>query len=323
MMKKSSDGEQERSREYGKQRNCGEKGSIRELRKRVIGSPGEEVVSLHLATTPGQEIEEEILADETWKEMNALSSDKTISKLWARVQQLQGKLIQVTEERSFQVQQILESKLLKVARKRLTFNETDVHASILCWDNFFKIYSVKSDQERFYAIEQILPERVWKAMNYCSDIKFSYTWLVAYLKDRYDPVYQCHNMRNRRADEFSCLEELEDVAMEAAKCPQEQLIKYFMLESVSEDERKKMGMYLLLPMKEFKFQLKLLLQGRKPCQVVSDTEKKSNESLIVDEKVQIEEAKIPSKRDLKICRVIDSKGPHTVTYMRERAKRRM
>ena len=93
MMKQSSDGEQERSRECGKQRSCGEKGSSRELRKRVIGSPGEEVVSLHLATTPGQEIEEEILTDETWKEMNAVSSEETISKLWAQVQQLQGKLI--------------------------------------------------------------------------------------------------------------------------------------------------------------------------------------------------------------------------------------
>ena len=47
MMKQSGDGEQERIREYEKQRSCGEKDRSREFRKRVIGSPGEEVVSLH------------------------------------------------------------------------------------------------------------------------------------------------------------------------------------------------------------------------------------------------------------------------------------
>ena len=48
MMKQIGDGEQERSREYGRQRSCEEKERSREFRKRVTGSLGEEVLSLHI-----------------------------------------------------------------------------------------------------------------------------------------------------------------------------------------------------------------------------------------------------------------------------------
>ena len=289
-----------------------------QFKKQVNGSTGEEALLLHLATTPGQEIDEEILTNETWKGVKSISSDKVIAKLLTQVQQLQGKVIQLTEERSFGVHKLLESKMIKVAGERLTFNENDVHGSILYWNNFFNLYNVKSDLEKFYAIEQILPERVWKAMNYCSDIKLSYTWLISYLKTRYDPVYQCHNMRNRKADEFSSIEELEDIAMEAAKCPQEQLIKHFMLESLSEDQRKKMEMYLLLPMKEFKFQLKLLLQSiRKPCQItaVKKNMKSENPQIVQDKIGQINEPKISRNQGLNVSRISYSKALQNGTHV--------
>ena len=54
--------------------------------------------------------------------------------------------------------------------------------------------------------------------------------------------------------------ELEDMAIEAANCPREHIIKSFMLQAVSSNVRGKIQPHIFLPMKEFKFKLKMLIQ---------------------------------------------------------------
>ena len=80
------------------------------------------------------------------------------------------------------------------------------------------------------------------------------------------------------------INELEDLAMEAAKCPQEHLIKHFMLQPCTMHHQKMMKPFLLLPIKEFKFKLAMLLQ--------EDYSMSNFSNVVIDESI-LEEEKEP------------------------------
>ena len=173
---------------------------------------------------------------------------------------------------------LIPMKLLKIARQRLRFDCDDVYSSIRSWDYFFKLYSITSDRDQFFAIEQLLPANIQRLLSVYSGVKPSYFWLVSFLKERYDPKFVCYEMDLKCADENTDITELECLAYEAAKCPQEHLIKHFMLESCTKSHRQKMKQFLLSPMKDFKFQLKLLL--KEDCDRQRHNEAEQQQSLV-------------------------------------------
>ena len=67
-------------------------------------------------------------------------------------------------------------------------------------------------------------------------------------------------MGYRSISKSTNINEIEDLATEAANCPKEHVIKHFMLEACSYHQKQKMRPYLLLPMREFKFKLKMVVQ---------------------------------------------------------------
>ena len=92
------------------------------------------------------------------------------------------------------------------------------------------------------------------------DVQRSYNWLLSYLRSRYEQKFLCHEISNRSVTKPTNLNELEDWASEAASCPKEHLMKHFMLEACSYNQRQMMKPYLLFPMNEFKLKLKSVVQ---------------------------------------------------------------
>ena len=259
MMKQSDDGEQERSREYEKQRSCDERERNREFRKQVIGSPGEEVVSLHFGDHARTINKEEISMHEAWNQKEKRTLNET-GLLQDVVKHLQEQ-IQALSTQSLKMQETkIDMKLLETARHRLAFDVDDVHASIASWNYFFELYGITSDYNQFLAVEQLLPAHIQRTFAVCGEVQASYVWLVTYLKNRYEPRYMCYEMANKYIDKLTNINELEDLAKEAANCPQEHLMKHFMLQSCTLHHKQRMKPFLLLPMKEFKFQLAMLMQ---------------------------------------------------------------
>ena len=153
-----------------------------------------------------------------------------------------------------------QDEIFKLAQRRCRFDPKDAHNSILAWDHFFDLYNVTSDITKFYIIEQILPFQLQKSLATRQSFQISYEWLKSYLQQRYDPIFQCHNMALRQISRNSNINELEDAAIEAASCPRDHLIKHFMLESCPIFIKKQMRSYLLLSLTEFKTKLKSLFQ---------------------------------------------------------------
>ena len=191
------------------------------------------------------------------------------------VKRLQQELQDLSASSCKKQDRVIDMKLLEVARGRLVFDVDDVHASIASWNYFFKLYGITSDSDRFLAVEQLLPSHIQRAFAVCGEVQASYVWLVSYLEDRYEPKYMCYEMDKRKIDPSTNLNELEDLAREAAKCPQEHLIKHFMLEPCTLQIQQMMKSYLLLPLKEFKFKLKMLLQEDGNCDLPNVAEEKS------------------------------------------------
>ena len=127
----------------------------------------------------------------------------------------------------------VDSSVVRLAQKRLRFDTKDVHASIDSWDHFFRMYEVTSDREKFFAVEQLLPHPVQRALNANGVWETSYAWLVSYLRKKFEPKHACHEMGFRSVSVKTNMNELEDLAAEAAACPREHLIKHFMLEACS------------------------------------------------------------------------------------------
>ena len=117
-----------------------------------------------------------------------------------------------------------------------------------------------NDYEKFFAVEQLLPVHIQKSMSSAGVVQTSYKWLVSFLQQKYDPKYMCYEMGYRSITKSTIINEIEDLATEAANCPKEHVIKHFMLEACSYHQKQKMKPYLLLPMKEFKFKLKMIVQ---------------------------------------------------------------
>ena len=164
------------------------------------------------------------------------------------------------EQRAQDGESLLESSLIKTAQRRLRFNSNDVHGSIEIWNNFFRLYNIESDYDKFFAVEQLLPLHIQKAMACSDDVVTSYSWLISYLKQRYDPKYLCYEMANRSVTKSTNINELRDMATEAANNPKEHLIKHFMMEPCSPYQRQQMRPFLLLSLKEFELKLKLIIR---------------------------------------------------------------
>lgn len=218
-----------------------------------------------LATTPGQQVGNEN-CNETWRRVRLekvqVHETSSIQSLQESVQKLQEQLSVLTaqQSRTREGHMLLESSLVKQARKRLRFDSKDVRGSIDSWNHYFRLYHITSDTEKFYAVEQLLPVHVQRALSTNAELETSYFWLVAYLENKFEPRFMCHEMRSKSLTKNTHMNELEDLAVEAASCPKEHLIKHFMLEACSQGQRQQMKPYILLPMKEFKFKMKMIAQ---------------------------------------------------------------
>ena len=143
--------------------------------------------SQDLATTPGKQKREEIPQHETLD----------VQKLQDTVERLERKISMMATSERFHNRGMceyptLENSLVKSAKIRLKFDLKNVHYSIESWDNFFRMHGVMSDYDKFFAVEQLLPEHTRRAMYNCMDLTSSYDWLVAYLKDKFEPKYLCY-----------------------------------------------------------------------------------------------------------------------------------
>ena len=183
------------------------------------------------------------------------SLQETVERLQQQLTILSGQQQQHQQDDS-----LLGNELVKQASKRLRFDSRDVHGSIESWNHFFRLYEVNSDYLKFFAVEQILPAHLQRAMAANKHVQSSYNWLIQYLKEKYDPKYSCYEMASRSINKSTNLNEIEDLAVEAANCPTEHLVKHFMLEACSQYQRQRMKPFLLLSMKEFKFKLKMIVQ---------------------------------------------------------------
>ena len=220
-----------------------------------------------LATTLGKQEQEEILDNETSektrpRKKKTPSTQESIQTLQASVDELRRQVaflsMQPRKEPNME-NTLLENKLIKRAKQRLRFDIKDVHGCIQTWDHFFQLYGIDNDFEKFFAVEQLLPGHIQRAMSSVENVESSYRWLVSYLRNKYDPKYLCFEMSYRTITKSTNINEIEDLATEAANCPKEHVIKHFMLEACSYNQRQKMKPYLLLPMKEFKFKLKMIV----------------------------------------------------------------
>ena len=221
-----------------------------------------------MATTPGPSVQEEILENETCKKIlkrktKGPSVQESVQLLQVTVENLQKQvsLLSMQHERStFSEDSLLENKLVKLAQTRLRFDVKDVHGCIKTWDLFFRLYGAESDFEKFFAVQQLLPMHIQKAMSTNGDLQRSYKWLISYLTSRYEQRFMCHELCNRSITKSTNLNEVEDWATEAANCSKEHLIKHFMLEACSYHQRQKMKPYLLLSVNEFKLKLRSVVQ---------------------------------------------------------------
>ena len=225
--------------------------------------------------------EEDSMQDETWQKVrlekvtgstspeNAMLKESVIC-LQQAVMRLEDKLSTMstvnmnnhnsTINQSNETNALLENKLINQAQKRLRFDIKDVHNSIDSWNHFFRMYGVHSDFDKYFAVEQLLPAHVQRALRTRSDIEPSYIWLIEYLRNKYDPKYLCHEMPSKNVNRSTNINELEDMAAEAASCPREHVIKHFMLDACAQHIKNKMRHHILLPMREFKLKLKMILQ---------------------------------------------------------------
>lgn len=218
--------------------------------------------SQDLATTPRRQQSEEIPRETL-----------DVQKLQDTVERLERKISMMATSERFNNRGMceyptLENSLVKSAKIRLKFDLKNVHYSIESWDNFFRMHGVRSDYDKFFAVEQLLPEHTRRAMYNCMDMTSSYDWLVAYLKDKFEPKYLCYELSNKSLNRFSNMNEVEEMAVEAASSPQEHLVKHFMLEMCSQWQKQRMKPYIFLPLKEFKFKLKMMVSedtGRYPA----------------------------------------------------------
>ena len=225
--------------------------------------------------------EEDSMQDETWQKVrlekvtDSTSSENAMLKesvicLQQAVMRLEDKLSTMstvnmnnhnsTINQSNETNALLENKLINQAQKRLRFDIKDVHNSIDSWNHFFRMYGVHSDFDKYFAVEQLLPAHVQRALRTRSDIEPSYIWLIEYLRNKYDPKYLCHEMPSKNVNRSTNINELEDMAAEAASCPREHVIKHFMLDACAQHIKNKMRHHILLPMREFKLKLKMILQ---------------------------------------------------------------
>ena len=198
-----------------------------------------------MATTPNENLrDEDFSQDETWRKIRlekvdvAGSSSSENAQLKDSVYCLQEAVMRLEEKlssinmnignRSTMSQNannntdpnsLLENKIINQAQKRLRFDIKDVHNSTDSWNHFFRMYGVNSDFDKFFAVEQLLPPHIQRALRIHADIEPSYIWLIDYLRNKYDPKYVCHEMQNKNVNRSSNINELEDMAAEAANCP--------------------------------------------------------------------------------------------------------
>ena len=223
-----------------------------------------------MATTSDFKVQEEILEEGTRKKVRPRKAKEPIVQENAQLQLLQETVEQLQRQVGYlsmrqgsgppSEEPLLENKLIKLSKTRLRFDIKDVYGSIETWDHFFQLYRVESDYEKFFAVEQLLPFHVQKAMSTNRDLETSYKWLVSYLKGKYDPKYACYDMSYRTLTRTTNIGELEDLAIEAANCPNEHIVKHFMLDACTYQQRQRMRPFLFLPMREFKFKLKMVAQ---------------------------------------------------------------
>ena len=213
---------------------------------------------------------EEIHSNETWNQHQAGIAG--IQRLQETIERLEKKVSRLTLEKQDQRYSaeypMLENSLVKQAQRRLKFDIKNVHYSIESWDNFFLLYNVKSDYDKFFAVEQLLPDHIRKPLFADGNITTSYSWLVSYLYDNFDPKYMCHEMDNKMINKYTNLNEIRAQATEAASCPTEQLIKHFILQACTQFQKSKMKPYMFLTLKEFELKLKMIVtdesSGRYP-----------------------------------------------------------
>ena len=232
-----------------------------------------------MATTSKDNVSDDILSlkEPSWrvkltKVNNSPEQEKEILKdsvtsLQEQVMRLEEKISAISlNENMFsqspptEYNNLLDSKLIKYAQKRLRFDIKDVHSSIDSWNHFFRIYSVHSDIEKYFAVEQLLPIHIQRALRVYTDVEPSYMWLIDYLKSKYEPKYLCYEMHNKTVSRSTNINELEDSAAEAANCPREHIVKHFMLQALNNTVKNKMQHHILLPMRDFKLKMKMLIQ---------------------------------------------------------------
>ena len=221
-----------------------------------------------MATHQLNKMNEEIPSNETWRlqQANMQLLQETVERLEKKVSFL---TFENQNQRCSAEYPMLENSLVKQAQRRLKFDIKNVHNSIESWDNFFLLYNVKSDYDKFFAVEQLLPEHIRKPLFSNGNITTSYNWLVSYLYDNFDPRYMCHEMDSKTINKYTNLNEIEAQAAEAASCPNEQLIKHFILQACNHFQKNKMKPYMFLTLKEFKLKLKMIVtdesSGRYPA----------------------------------------------------------
>ena len=225
---------------------------------------GEAVNATFMATTPGPSVQEPLEDGTATKvrkrKVKAPSVQESLLSLQTAMEKLEKQVASLSLQRESGPSSLLENKLVMHAQKRLRFDIKDVHGSIKTWDHFFCLYGIDSDYEKFFAVEQLLPMHVQKAMASNMQLETSYNWLKYYLTEKYDPKFQCHEMSGRTVSRSTNLNDLENLATEAADCPKEHLTKHFMLEACPFHVRQRMKPYLMLSMKEFKLRLGMMIQ---------------------------------------------------------------
>ena len=258
-------------------------------------------VATFLATTPGPKVQEEILGEESGrtakKKIKPPTTQENIKLLLATVERLERRVAALDLQRGPETsneESLLENKLINKAQKRLRFDSKDVHGSIETWDHFFRLYNVQSDYEKFFCVEQVLPAHIQKAMSSNDEVETSYRWLKSYLKQKYDPKYICHEMANRSVTRSTNMNELEDMATEAANNPREQLVKHFMLQPCSQYHRQQMKPFLLLPLKEFKFKLKMALSEDTRREIGQRTNRNTRVDAVIEEEISSSDNVVPN-----------------------------
>ena len=146
--------------------------------------------------------------------------------------------------------------VLDLAQNLHKIDPEDLEGSLETLLKEFQIFGIINDNDRMRIAYLMFPNSIVNIFMTNSAPK-SFSNFMSFIKSYTYRLFPCH--RQFRFSQAPQVSELEDVAVRAANCPKEELIKHFMLVNCPEKICKEVQKEVYLPMKDFRNKLRQAL----------------------------------------------------------------